>query len=309
MASLSPRTYPIPWYTHSTLGGWFGAELKYAGFDAIVVHGKAESPVAVDVQDGEARIVDAGDLWGLDAREVQLALIDRMGQGTQVLAIGPAGENLVRFATVQHAEENAAGHSGFGAVWGSKHLKAIAVRGTGGVPVADQDALLREVLELGVFRPAPFTAVLAVNRPKKQKPVCSQACTYDCGVGSFGRAEDGRRSPGWCIGGLTWVTEDYMKHTAYRGGGIEVPAGRNFGLSREVPLHELCNSLGLDLWFRLVMQPWFIRCRQLGIYEIRGSHIEPDDPAWFEGFMLQLAHREGLGDIRIPRAPRGADLG
>jgi aldehyde:ferredoxin oxidoreductase len=307
MASLSPRSYPMPWYTHSTLGGWFGAELKYAGFDAIVIHGKAGSPICLEIRDGEAQVAECPGLWGLDARQTQLALKERMGQRTQVLTIGPAGENLVRFATVQHAEENAAGHSGFGAVWGSKHLKAIAVRGTGGVPVADQDALLREVLELGVFKPAPFVAALAVDESRKQRPVCSQACTYDCGVGSFGRAVDGRRSPGWCIGGLTWVTEDYMKHTAYTGGGIEVPPGKNFGLSTEVPLHELCNSLGLDLWFRLVMQPWFIRCRQLGIQQIRGLHIEPDNPAWFEEFMLQLAHREGLGEVFAEDLARAMD--
>jgi aldehyde:ferredoxin oxidoreductase len=307
MASLSPRTYPMPWYTHSTLGGWFGAELKYAGFDAIVIRGKTESPAVVEIRDGEARIVEAADLWSLDAREVQLALKERMGQGAQVLAIGPAGEHLVRFATVQHAEENAAGHSGFGAVWGSKHLKAIAVRGTGGVSVARQEALLREVLELGTFKPAPFVAALAVDRSRKHRPVCSQACVYDCSVGSFGYAENGRRSPGWCIGGLTWVTEDYMKHTAYAGGGIEVPPGRNFGLSREAPLHELCNSLGLDLWFRLVMQPWFIRCRQLGIHRVRGFPIEPDDPGWFESFMLQLAHREGLGEVFAEDLVRAMD--
>jgi len=307
MTGLSPRTYPMPWYTHSTLGGWFGAELKYAGFDAIVIRGQAKSPVVVEVRNGKARIVEAADLWGLGAREVQLALKERMGQEAQMLAIGPAGENLVRFATVQHAEENAAGHSGFGAVWGSKRLKAIAARGTGGVPVADQGALLREVLELGALRPAPFTAPLWGDRPGKQKPVCSHACTYDCGVGSYGYAEDGRRIPGWCIGGLTWVTEDYMKNTAYSGGGLEVPPGRNFGLSTEAPLHEMCNSLGLDLWFRLVMQPWFIRCRQLGIRRIRGFPIEPDDVGWFEDFMLQLAHRESLGEVFAEDLVRAMD--
>jgi aldehyde:ferredoxin oxidoreductase len=91
MASLSPRVYPRPWYTHSTLGGWFGAELKYAGFDAIVIHGKAESPVRLEVRDSEARLADARELWSLGARETQLALKKRMGQQAQVLTIGPQG--------------------------------------------------------------------------------------------------------------------------------------------------------------------------------------------------------------------------
>src|SRR5512135_2399608 len=64
MGSLSPRIYPRPWYTHSTLGGWFGPEMKYAGYDALVIHGAADGPVYLEIQDGTARLVDASDLWG-----------------------------------------------------------------------------------------------------------------------------------------------------------------------------------------------------------------------------------------------------
>ena len=297
MTSISPRTYPRPWYTHSTLGGWFGPELKYAGFDAIVIHGQADVPVMLQIRDNEAILLNAEDLWGLDARQTQLRLKGRMGQQAQVLAIGPAGENLVRFATVQHSEENASGHSGFGAVWGSKRLKAIAVRGTGGVMVAHPDELLHEVMALGTFTPTPCNSALAPNDLREHRPICSQSCTFACRIGSFGYSKDGRRSPGWCIGGGAWVTEGSLKNTAYTGGGVTVPPAENFGLSNEVPLHELCNSLGLDLWFRLVMQPWFIRCKQLGIHQIRGFSIEPNDAGWFEAFMFQLAYREGLGDL------------
>jgi aldehyde:ferredoxin oxidoreductase len=160
MSGVSPRTYPKPWYTHSTLGGWFGPQLKYAGFDAVVIHGSADAPVYLEIRDDKARLADARDLWGLGARQTQLTLKQRLGEQAEVLTIGPAGESLVRFATVQHSEENAAGHSGFGAVWGSKKLKAIAVRGTGGVPVADPDALLHEVLDFGVNRTSPSVGVL-----------------------------------------------------------------------------------------------------------------------------------------------------
>jgi aldehyde:ferredoxin oxidoreductase len=125
ITGISPRTYPVPWYTHSTLGGWFGAELKYAGYDAIVLHGRAAAPVFLEIQDGVAQLIKAQSLWGRDARETQFQLEEQLGQGAHTLAIGPAGENLVRYATVQHAEENAAGSSGLGAVWGSKNLKAI----------------------------------------------------------------------------------------------------------------------------------------------------------------------------------------
>jgi len=297
MTSLSPRIYPKPWYTHSTLGGWFGPEMKYAGYDAIVIHGKADTPVYLEILDDKARLVDAENLWGLDARETQLTLKGRMGSQVQVLTIGPAGENLVRFATVQHSEENAAAHSGFGAVWGSKNLKAIVVRGTGGVMVADSDALLQEVLREEKDRYSLFVTCLFEDGAKQKRPVCSQSCIFNCLVSNYGHTVDGRRVPGQCVGGVAWRSEDFMKHTEYSGGGVEVPASKNFGLCEETSLHELCNSLGLDLWFRVVMQPWFIRCNQLGIHEIRGYPIEPNDLFWFEDFMHQLARREGLGAI------------
>lgn len=307
MGSLSPRVYPTPWYTHSTLGGWFGPELKYAGFDAIVIRGKADSPVYLEVQDDKARLVQAKDLWGLDTKETQLMLIQRTGPRTQVMAIGPAGENLVRFATVQHAEENAAGHSGFGAVWGSKNLKAIAVVGSRGVSVADPDALLREVLGVGKYKVTPCTDFLrGQDETTKHRPVCSQTCTFNCQVGGYSRASDGRLMPSHCIGRV-WVSESGLEGTEYTGDGMRVPPGRNFGLSEEVSLHELCNCLGLDLWFRLVMQPWLIRCKQLGVHEIRGFPLEPEDSLWFEGFMRQLAERRGLGDIFAEDLRRAMD--
>jgi aldehyde:ferredoxin oxidoreductase len=88
---------------------------------------------------------------------------------------------------------------------------------------------------------------------------------------------------------------------------VEIPSAPNFKLEKEVPLHELCNSLGLDLWFRLVMQPWFIRCTQLGINEIQGHAIKPEDPSWFENFMHQLAGRQGLGDLFAEDLVRAMD--
>jgi aldehyde:ferredoxin oxidoreductase len=306
MSAVSPRTYPTAWYTHSTLGGWFGPELKYAGYDGIVVHGRADGPVYLEVKDESVRLVEAGDLWGIDARETQLRLKAKLGQDYQILAIGPAGENLVRFATVQHAEENAAGHSGFGAVWGSKNLKAIAVRGTRGVRVADPGALLRQVLRAGRGTVSPSTGILAGSGQQDSRPVCSQACTFSCRLGSYRRTSLGRLAPAWCIG-LVWRSHDLMSRTRYEAGGVQVPAGKNFTMEQEVALHELCNSLGLDLWFRLVMQPWFVRCKQLGVNQIRGYPVEPENAGWFEQFTRQLAHRAGLGSLFADDLRRAMD--
>jgi aldehyde:ferredoxin oxidoreductase len=305
MASVSPRVYPKPWYTHSTVGGWFGPQLKYSGFDAVVLAGKARVPVYVEIQNDSVRIIDAQDLWGLDARETQLKLKSRMGEQVQILTIGQAGENLVRFSTVQHSEENAAGHSGFGAVWGSKNLKAVAVLGSGGVAVANSEALVHEVLGSRKRKYSNFLGFL-YDEGKFTMTVCSQACIFDCLYNFYGQTDDGRRIPANCIG-TAWTVAGEIEHTRYSGGGLEMPAGKNFELKKEVPLHELCNSLGLDLWFRLTMQPWFIRCRQLGISKIRGHRIDPEDASWFEDFMYQLANREGLGEIFAEDLIRAVD--
>ncbi len=305
MASLSPRTYPRPWHTHSTLGGWFGPALKYAGYDVVIIRGRAAAPVYIDIQDSAVRVVEAGDLWGKGARATQLALRQRLGDVAQVLAIGPAGENRVRFASVQHAEENAAAHSGFGAVWGAKNLKAVAVRGSGGVVVARPAELLQEVLAAGKFKTTPGASSLqpwaAIS---SWQPVCSQACTFNCRANHCYQTEDGRVAPAVCIG-TVWA-HGGMDGTLYEAGGVRVPPGSNYP-DRDRRLHQLCNDLGLDLWFRLAMQPWLMRCHELGMTSIRGYPLQPEDGAWFEAFMHGLAHREGLGALFADDLRRAVD--
>jgi aldehyde:ferredoxin oxidoreductase len=160
---IGVHSHPVGWFTRSNVGGRFGAMLKAAGWDGIVIEGKADSPVWLDVRDGEVKIRDARSLWGRDTRETQQDIWKQItgsvdgrdwtlmgdpyvdGRTTQkpaVLAIGPAGENLARVAAIIHDAGNAAGQGGFGAVWGSKNLKAVSVIGTGSVRVADPEALL-----------------------------------------------------------------------------------------------------------------------------------------------------------------------
>ena len=310
MSAISPRTHPAPWYTHSTLGGWFGPELKYAGFDAIVIRGRSSNPVYLSIVDEEVCLVDAQDLWGVGCRETQLKLRDTLGGRFQVLTIGPAGENLASLATVAHAEENAAGHSGFGAVWGSKNLKAIAVLGTGSVAVAHPEALLSEILAGGTtYRISTTTNVdrpSVATRNQTPNPICSQACTFDCQSACYARGGEGRRVPAFCIGSC-WVGELGVAGTFYKGGGVKVPAARGFEPAMELDLYERCNDLGLDLWWRLSMQPWLMRCAELGIHAIREHEIEPDDSAWFGSFMRQLACAEGLGALFAHGLRRAVD--
>ena len=124
-------------------GGFWGAELKRAGWDAIVVHGASATPVYLWINEGAVEFRDAAHLWGKVTGEVEEAIQAELGDPRiRVAQIGPAGENLVRFANVVNELNEVAGRTGMGAVMGSKKLKAIAVRGRTPVKLADQAALL-----------------------------------------------------------------------------------------------------------------------------------------------------------------------
>ena len=121
----------------SEVGGFWGAELKAAGFDAIIVEGQASSPVYLWVHDGEVELRDAAHLWGLENKPTHTAIRKELGEKRARVALcGPAGEKLVRYANIMADLKHAAGRTGLGAVMGSKKLKAVAVRGTGKLPLA-----------------------------------------------------------------------------------------------------------------------------------------------------------------------------
>ncbi len=138
ICAIAPQGYPEELFTYSGFGGKFPSEMKYAGYDSIVILGRADKPVYLLVNDGDVKIRDAGDLWGLDTFETQKALVDRHPRAS-VLTIGPAGENLARAAIIINETSGAAGQGGYGAVMGSKNLKAIVTRGTGTLKLARPD--------------------------------------------------------------------------------------------------------------------------------------------------------------------------
>lgn len=129
--------------TSANSGGKFGTSMKRAGFDAVVIRGRAERPVYLLLDDGRAELRDASDLVGMTTSETSTALQEDLGDpGTSVACIGPAGERLVRIAAIVNETSRAAGRGGVGAVMGSKNLKAVAARGSAGVTVADRDRFL-----------------------------------------------------------------------------------------------------------------------------------------------------------------------
>jgi aldehyde:ferredoxin oxidoreductase len=139
VCGLSPLTGI---WAEANSGGFWGAELKFAGYDGIVVRGRSEKPVWLSLVEGQSPALhDAGHLWGLDHYETQQHLRDELGdQKVRVATIGPAGENLVLYAAIMNCHGRAAARTGLGAVMGSKKLKAIAVRGHQRVPLADKEA-------------------------------------------------------------------------------------------------------------------------------------------------------------------------
>jgi aldehyde:ferredoxin oxidoreductase len=135
--SISAKSPATGLYGDSNIGGHLAGELKYAGVDAIIVRGKAQSPSYLLIDDDRVEIRCADHIWGLGAIKAEEVLKEELGDEFQIATIGPAGEAGVVFACINHDFGRQAGRCGMGAVMGSKNLKAIAVRGTRSVPVAD----------------------------------------------------------------------------------------------------------------------------------------------------------------------------
>ncbi len=154
VVTKSPHTYPKKSrYTHastlsySNMGGFFGPELRFAGYDGLVVTGKAAAPVYLYINDDRVEIRDARKFWGSGTDQFDKDLIEELGDPRfRTCYIGPAGENLVEYACIVNTAARAAGRGGTGCVMGSKNLKAVAVRGTGQPEVGDH-ALFLEALE------------------------------------------------------------------------------------------------------------------------------------------------------------------
>jgi aldehyde:ferredoxin oxidoreductase len=234
--AIGVQSLPIGWYTRSNFGGRFSAMLKYAGWDGIVIEGRADDHVWLDIRNDTVNIRNCSglSLWGTDAWECQQKIFGYVagkqaygdwiaptgnggGQTTQrpaVLAIGPAGENLNRMACLIHDASNGAGQGGFGAVWGSKGLKAISVIGTGSIRVNNPKALMqarlwqqknygfnfedlrRKYLSIDFQSPPVPGTLYPSGKPGVGKR--PQACT-GCHSGCRGRYEDGLGNEATCF--------------------------------------------------------------------------------------------------------------
>lgn len=169
----------------ANVGGFFGAKLKFAGYDGIVITGAAEHPTYLHIDDGQVELRDASPYWGQDIYTVTDRMIaDHKNESPrpgEVLTIGPAGENLVRFATITNRKGHTAGRTGLGAVWGSKKLKAMFVRGDRPVSIAhphkfkelrqELNQLYQESFTVEVLREAGTPAHLEMGQISGDIPI------------------------------------------------------------------------------------------------------------------------------------------
>jgi aldehyde:ferredoxin oxidoreductase len=309
-------------YADSNMGGHFGPQLKYAGYDVLVITGKADSPGYLFISDDTVEIRPAGDYWGQGSIAAEKNLKDHLGDDFQILTIGPAGENRVRYACISHDFGRQAGRTGVGAVMGSKNLKAIAVKGSQSLPVADlKEAYARgkeayrKVMakpgfegwtpegtagitnwtnEVGVFPTRNFQTSFAehykdingkavIDRLKITDKGCF-GCPTPCG--KYGHTKT--------LSGSAYVEGPEYETIALFGGNcllktIEEVAYANY----------LCDELGIDTISAGVVIGWAIECFQQGIltHEEIGREIDFSDLETVIFLLGKIARREGIGDL------------
>lgn len=314
-------------------GGTFGPELKFAGFDAVFFSGAASEPVYLWIEDGQASLHPAADLWGKDSIETDLALQERHGKGTHVACIGPAGERLSLISCVINDLGRAAGRSGLGAVMGSKKLKAIAVRGSGKPPIANPEALdalrkkylpnFRERTEAQNLNKYGTTGSINPMVSIGRAPIrnwAGTAETYpppDSFHGDNALSHKRKHYGCWrcnqacgAIVGWEWDGEEHEDHRPeYETMALD---GSNLELTdiREVMmLNEMCNRAGLDTISIGGTLGFAMEAYQNGL--ISADDLDGHELTWGNGraaiaLLQKIIDREGIGDLLADGAMRAA---
>ncbi|MDQ7793211.1 MAG: aldehyde ferredoxin oxidoreductase family protein [bacterium] len=304
-------------------GGWWGAELKRAGYDAIVIRGRSSRPVYLSIVDGEAEIRDAGDIWGASTAEAEATIRDQLGdRRVRVAQCGPAGERLVRFACIINDLRHAAGRTGMGAVMGAKQLRAVAVRGSGGPPVADRKGLqalagkmirqqkekdtgLTEFGTPGVLMPLQLAGGLPTRNFRQgdfegaerisaeafnRGPLVGRDSCYACAASCKRVARTG---PPWDVnpiyGGPEYETLASLGSTC----GID-------DLEAICKGHEIANAMGLDTISAGVAIGFAMECFENGILtaeDTEGLDLRSGQAEAMIAMLRAIAKREGLGDL------------
>jgi aldehyde:ferredoxin oxidoreductase len=331
-AALSPLTGGL---ADSQCGGLWGAELKFAGYDGLIIAGRAPQPVYIHIEDEAVQILPAEQLWGQTTGEAQAYFNQQYTAKAHVLQIGPAGENLVRFANITADLRNFHGRGGLGAVMGSKNLRAIVVRGTHRkLKVADPQGLNQIATwfsrstkdhpavglhhELGTskgivpvsvsgilptynFQDGSFDGAEGISGETMKRELNGRTETcYACAV-SCKRSVEGER-------GKFKITRQY--------GGPEYESigllGSNLGVDdifAVAACNELCNKLGLDTISTGATLSWALECFERGLLgeaETGGLKLAWNEPETFYDLIEAIAYRRDFGDLLAEGSRRAA---
>ena len=336
MAAKSPLTGI---WGESHAGGHFGPELKFAGYDMIVFQGRSPKPVYLLIDDDRVELKSAEHLWGKDTRETTHMLWEELGDKSfKIACIGQAGENLVRISAVISEMNRAAARTGIGAVWGSKRLKAIAVRGSGGVEVADPERFMQVVDEAiylctkGVWGEAAESSLGKYGTPclVEMLNAIGRLPTKNHWTGVFEEAEKigpeamrknyriARASCFSCAIQCKYIA--YIRDGPYAGtlvGGPEYESifalgsnCMNSNLESVIYANLLCDLYGLDTISTGKVISWAMECYEHGL--LTREDVDGLDLRWgnYEA-MIELIHkiarREGFGDLLAEGAKRASE--
>jgi len=340
-AAKSPLTGAIG---DSQGGGFWPAELKFAGFDAIVIRGKSERPVYISINEGNFELRDASHLWGKITGEAEMSIKEELGDNkTEVLQIGPAGENGVRFAGIFSMSNRANGRTGMGAVMGSKNLKAIAVRGRKRPSVADKDGLKKlakwgaanladsDIAGLGKYGTAETTGA---NQSSGTLPTYN----YNSGVFDGWEPIDGTTMYDTILRGAAEGKQDRLgRDTCYactvrckrvveitegpykvepKYGGPEYETTSTFGnycaiddLAAISKANELCNKFGMDTISCGATISWAFEAfneGKLTLEDTNGLDLTWGNAESMVKLVEKIAYREGFGDLLAEGSDRAA---
>jgi len=315
ICTFGPQGHPYTWFTRANIGANWGHELKVAGYDGVVITGASDTPVRILIRDDEVSLLPAHELWGMDALQVQEAITAADGRGVRTLTIGPAGEALSRIATIHTGSTSVAGQGGFGAVMGSKKLKAVSVIGSGQVAIAHPErlhALFQDVIRAVQGIRSARDRIARMNEQLRQEGggevravPCTQYCVTPCRA-EFRNVQGRHFDQKWssvlgCVSGVF-------------GGGRGALYGWNLGISGTVELNTHANRLGLNHWDILVgIVPWLRSSQAHGlISDINGQAMDWNSPDFWVALLDATAYRQGIGEALADGAWRAAhelDLG
>lgn len=310
----------------SNSGADFGAKLKYAGYDGIIVEGRSREPVYLIIDDGEAELRPARRLWGKNATDAQWALkkeVDDPDVG--IITIGVAGEKRVAFASVIGGGARASGRTGMGAVMGSKNLKAVVVRGRRGVRVADRRGLEETVRLMGEWMRGDaknyesMTRFGTIGLIKKYQEV-GMLPAYNFSRGTFPEMEglyqenikerflSRNRSCFSCPLGCfyTYNISDgpyagtFGEHIELAGPTHAGPKIGNADPALMMRVYHLLNDYGMDIMDTTACIAFVVDCYKNGVItsaEVGGLKPEWGDPETILGLIEMMAQRQGIGEI------------